>query len=512
MKTTTRYTQRITEQGVVVLQTVSFISLLFISVNASSNDTDGCDYSDAHLYDGWGWNPVTLQSCAPVTTSAGCDYSQQHLYGGWGWNPVTMQSCAPLNEPAVSNCVDTDGDGWGWNGVESCRVNEGSVDNKLQVIQLAGVAAFFDYYPNSDSSLISFQSYESNLHANDSGRYSDVFVLDSNNNSIKLVSNGSNGEEANNRTFLQDVSSDGNAILIQSYATNLPGMSGNGTGQLYIYDVPSGQFTAVATGIDGRIPWSNLNHGHLSDDGNIVVYSSLASNIVTDDSNQASDIFLFDASTSSTERVNLNSEGEELNARSTLKDVSGDGQFVVFVSEATNLGENGVYGYTIYRYDHRAGMVEAIRQVQSSVDVSISDDGNIIVYQYQRSTGVTLHWHNVSTGATGAVYSDPGNGYSSDPQVSADGRYVTFLSDKTGLVSDVATSGDRAQLYLTDLVVGNTVMVSKSADNEEANGYVTQGEFVGGGRYLRFASHASNLYSGDGNNSIDTFVFEMPTQ
>jgi len=123
----------------------------------------GCDYSNANLYGGWGWNATTRQSCAPlenvsntqpaaqcvdadgdgygwdgtatciindgnqtvVTTSNGnCDYSDAHLYGGWGWNAIASQSCAPLenvsNSQPTGQCVDTDGDGWGWDGTASC--------------------------------------------------------------------------------------------------------------------------------------------------------------------------------------------------------------------------------------------------------------------------------------------------------------------------------------------------------------------------------------------------------
>jgi len=121
--------------------------------------TMGCDYSDADLYGGWGWNATINESCPPSdnfndetsiaqcidsdgdgygwngsetctpatsspTLNSGCDYSDANLYGGWGWNTETNQSCAPLEEPSdpaqAVQCIDTDGDGYGWNGVASC--------------------------------------------------------------------------------------------------------------------------------------------------------------------------------------------------------------------------------------------------------------------------------------------------------------------------------------------------------------------------------------------------------
>jgi len=93
---------------------------------------DNCDYSQAHLSDGWGWDPVTRQSCAPVSEVTPvneniCDYSAAHLNGGWGWNYGTNTTCAPaVDTPTVENNCDYSQSnlqgGWGWDPVnlESC--------------------------------------------------------------------------------------------------------------------------------------------------------------------------------------------------------------------------------------------------------------------------------------------------------------------------------------------------------------------------------------------------------
>ena len=131
--------------------------------NAGNISADSCNYSDAVLNGGWGWNAITNQSCAPLEnvsntqqaaqcidtdgdgwgwdgtttcvisagnpvtstgTDSNCDYSDAHLFNGWGWNATTSQSCAPLgnisNTQPTAQCVDTDGDGWGWDGTDSC--------------------------------------------------------------------------------------------------------------------------------------------------------------------------------------------------------------------------------------------------------------------------------------------------------------------------------------------------------------------------------------------------------
>ena len=95
----------------------------------ATQDT-ACDYSQAESHDGWGWNPVTRTSCAPrlVTqedTSSECDYSQATVNGGWGWNDSLSESCPPLNSVTNNTCDYSGADinaGWGWNALtgESC--------------------------------------------------------------------------------------------------------------------------------------------------------------------------------------------------------------------------------------------------------------------------------------------------------------------------------------------------------------------------------------------------------
>ena len=63
--------------------------------------SDNCNYDDADQFDGWGWDPVAGQSCAPLvvedepTTDQDCDYSSASVNEGFGWNPITGMSCSP---------------------------------------------------------------------------------------------------------------------------------------------------------------------------------------------------------------------------------------------------------------------------------------------------------------------------------------------------------------------------------------------------------------------------------
>ena len=100
---------------------------------------NACDYSDASEHNGWGWDPVAGSSCPPLAESGdelvsdpapdeGCDYSNAASNNGWGWNPVTSESCAPIepaDDPDSSNCDYSNAalnNGWGWDNIalQSC--------------------------------------------------------------------------------------------------------------------------------------------------------------------------------------------------------------------------------------------------------------------------------------------------------------------------------------------------------------------------------------------------------
>lgn len=97
-----------------------------------------CDYSNAALSSGWGWNETTRESCPPLenqtnapVAAADCDYSNASENSGWGWNPTAGESCPPLAVAPTPDTVGNDScdytnaatnDGWGWNPetLQSC--------------------------------------------------------------------------------------------------------------------------------------------------------------------------------------------------------------------------------------------------------------------------------------------------------------------------------------------------------------------------------------------------------
>ncbi len=119
-----------------------------VSSGPSTQQTNGCDYSQAASQNGWGWNAQTGSSCAPLTTPSSqdsCDYSNAEINNGWGWNANTSTPCAPLESVGSreNNCDYSNAasqGGWGWNAVErmSCPPVEVTANKPTVLICDAG--------------------------------------------------------------------------------------------------------------------------------------------------------------------------------------------------------------------------------------------------------------------------------------------------------------------------------------------------------------------------------------
>jgi IPT/TIG domain-containing protein/WD40 repeat protein len=175
-----------------------------------------------------------------------------------------------------------------------------------------------------------------------------------------------------------------------------------------------------------------------------------------------------------TTRITVGPGGVEANGASTHPQVSADGRFVVFESSASNLDLADTNGFS---------------------DVFVHD----------RATGVSLR---VSMSSIGF----PGDGDSIRPSISADGRFVAFVSTAASLVWD-DTNGF-ADVFVHDRVRHVTTRVSVDSAGNPADGEsgVKYGPCLSAdGRYVSFTSLATNLVPNDNNAAIDVFVHDRLT-
>ncbi len=264
-------------------------------------------------------------------------------------------------------------------------------------------------------------------------------------------------------------------------------------------------------------------------DGRYMAFMSAASNLVTGDTNLKRDIFVFDHQTSLVRRVNLSQQGAQANGDSANPAISSDGRLVAFASDATNLvfGDNN--GFTdIFVVDTVTGVVvrESVatgggQANGSSLRPAISSDGRYIVFESTATNlgtsvpvGVTqIYLRDRNTGTTTLVSQSggaAGNNVSLQAAISGNGRYIAFASDATNLVVD-DTNGV-CDVFVRDTISGTLTRVSVDSGGGQANGASGAPSLnanagdASDGRYVAFMSQATNLVAGDTNAISDIFV------
>lgn len=143
-------------------------------------------------------------------------------------------------------------------------------------------------------------------------------------------------------------------------------------------------------------------------------------------------------------------------------------------------------------------MLSANGRYVAFIDENPEEDPNgTDAWVLDRSTGTTTH---VSVSSTGVV----ANAASSQPAISADGRYVAFASDATNLVPG-DTNGMR-DVFVYDGQAKTTSRVSVTSAGGQARGASAAPGLSADGRYVLFSSSANNLVTGDTNGRRDVFV------
>ena len=222
----------------------------------------------------------------------------------------------------------------------------------------------------------------------------------------------------------------------------------------------------AAQDFNGQSDYADLSSGV----GVYIVFSTDAANTFLADSNDVSDIWRQDGQSGALERVSCTLSGEATDGASFSPAISADGRYVAFTSLATNLTINDGNGFAdVFRKDMATGAV---------LIVSAAPDGL------------------------------PANSVSFAPAISADGRYVTFLSAANNIVDD--DTNYSVDVFRKDMLTSTTLRVDLAADGIEASaGAMNAPSISADGRYIAFDSTAANLTGYDSNNRDDVFVKDM---
>lgn len=356
-----------------------------------------------------------------------------------------------------------------------------------------------------DGRYVAFASSSTNfalVNGSKTTSYYDIFVADRVTNIIRRVSVASDGKEANGSSYRPSISSDGQTVVFHSDASNLVEGDTNNVKDVFIHDIRNQQTLRISVPDPDML---RLNEGNtqsngdsanasvsISELGRYVVYESDASNLTcygpwndytfgqaspssdfgtnySEDTNNSTDIFIYDIDTGRTRRINMyipqsasdandavlnpvqqfyNPEGyrqafnlnspTRLNGGSYYPKISRDGRSITFRSEATNLVTNDTNNLSdVFVLDRAKGFNKrAVGASLTKADLDQRYDGtygtsitriNVFVDQ---TTGVQTE-ASLNPHLSSRSFADRGSSYA--PDLSSDGRYIVFSSEATNL-------------------------------------------------------------------------------
>ncbi len=307
------------------------------------------------------------------------------------------------------------------------------------------------------------------------------------------------------------------------------------TGDVFLWDRLTRSTTLVSHSAAGpnRTGNSSSSVPRISDDGRFVAFASEATNLVAGqiDTNDDPDLFLYDRTTGSTALVS-HVQGSQVIAgsfdhsepRSDFA-MSADGRFIAFVNRLGDVHQPGL-DVGVYLYDRTLGTHERI--VLSGGGLALSGDGRymtlfssseLVPGMPPRDDAQLYLYDRISKAFSLVTRSIQQSGGANDRTLAADlsanGRYVVFLSDATDLVpgQPVPTGPfdgplSRNQVFLFDRATGATTWVSRPKPSSPTVGFGGLPVLSASGRQVAFSS-SMELVKGDFNLAEDVYLFSL---
>jgi len=264
------------------------------------------------------------------------------------------------------------------------------------------------------------------------------------------------------------ISGDGRFVAFYSDADDLVTGDLNGQSDVFVRDFLTGTTERISLATGGTEADGASLYPSISEDGRFVAFQSFASNLVSNDTNQVADIFLRDRTTGTTTRI---CDMPEPNGPSSTPSVDGNGTFVAFASDASNLVPSDTNRHTdIFVCNVASGVIDV---------------------------------ESVSTAGA------QGNDDSILPAISSDGTVVAYKSEASNLVAN--DRNGLVDVFATDRVANTTERISVSRGGGDADGVSFPPSVSGNGRFVAFGSLATNLAAADSNNTSNVFVRDRQT-
>ncbi|MFO1161401.1 MAG: cadherin-like domain-containing protein [Reyranellaceae bacterium] len=386
-----------------------------------------------------------------------------------------------------------------------------------------------------DGTKLVFGSAASNLIPEDTNGTWDLFLKDLLTGDVTRLSTDSSGVQVNAPSFDAVFSPDGTRVAFASYATDLVSGISNGRANVFVKDLASGSVVCISTDAAGGETDADSWTPTFSQDGSKVVFRSFATNLVSGDTNGASDLFVKDLTTGAIALVSTSSSGAPANNGSYAPVFSPDGTRLAFESDASNLiagDTNAAFDVFVklvslvsissnaYQWEGRSGITSSF-----TFEVTRWGDSSLTQSATWTLTGSGDHPADAAdfggTLPSGTVTFAPGEitktiaiGVTGDTDIEFDEGFMVTLSAPTaGLMllagqANGMISNDDATVFGPE---DHIVRVSVDATGAQANDSSQQPVISADGTKVAFISFATNLVSGDTNSQADIFVKDLAT-
>jgi hypothetical protein len=469
-----------------------------------------------------GLPPSATASFAPNPASVGCSAAASTA-------TITTSTSTP---PGIYSLVftGTNGDGYSTSNTPSTSL---TVDvppvSPTNVVSLSnsstqgngpsgavGTNEFVSNAVSGNGRFVAFVSAATNLVQNDTNSQQDIFVRDLQLGTTTRVSVASNGAQADNESLLPSISGDGRYVSFSSLADNLVTGSVPGQQGVYLHDMTTGITTRLDLAPNGTPGNDTACCSSVSGDGRFIAFASAATNLMQGVSGE--NVYRYDTKTQQLSLASLASDGISVGG-GTSPQISADGRYVAFTSYATNLVTGVTNGKNnAFVHDFVTGQTTRVNVASDgtqdncgvlftpAIPVTISADGRYLAFISCGNTLVpslanpyefnTAYVHDMNTGQTSALAADPQNHVISIGDMgtlSADGRFVSF-----------------GRTYFEDRTTGWFTLLNVAADGSGGNGAAYVATTSMDGSSAVFSSDSTNLAANDTNTNSDVFSFANP--
>jgi WD40 repeat protein len=361
-------------------------------------------------------------------------------------------------------------------------------------------------YMSNDGQYVCFVSAAINLGPATTGD-EQVFRKDMTGGAVTLISSTSAGVEADGENWRASMTPDAYYYAFYSDANNLNPAAEYDTNQLYRKDITTGDVVLVSSVAANTVEGNNgSGASHMTSDGRYVAIQTSADNLLPDMTDY-SQILRKDLNTDVYVLVSSDAAGVQGDDNSYHPFITPDARYIVFYSDASNLGGTGAHNQ-VYRKDFTTGAIVLVSKTSGDVEgdddcemPTVSDDGRYVTFETDSTNfGVPgglfqIYRKDIQTGQLKLVSAtQAGTAADNDchhPYLTPDGRYVSFNSSATNL----GGTGANNQVYRKDLNTDALALVSCNSGGTEGDGDAERSWMTPDGRYISFVSQATDLMS-----------------